>query len=96
MPRLKLSYFDFQGGRGEPARLALAIGGIPFEDDRVSTDWAKRKGQTPFGSLPVLDVDGQIVTQSNAINRYVGKLTDLYPADAWQAALSLSPGLRRP
>ena len=28
MPKLKLTYFDFHGGRGEPARLALSIGGI--------------------------------------------------------------------
>jgi prostaglandin-H2 D-isomerase / glutathione transferase len=87
MPKLKLSYFDFHGGRGEPARLALAIGGIPFEDDRVGSDWAQRKGQTPFGSLPVLEVDGHLVTQSNAINRYVGKLANLYPTDPWQAVL---------
>ena len=31
MPKLKLTYFDFHGGRGEPAKLALSIGGIPFE-----------------------------------------------------------------
>jgi len=35
MQKIKLSYFDFHGGRGEPARLALSIAGIPFEDDRV-------------------------------------------------------------
>jgi glutathione S-transferase len=88
MAKLKLTYFDFHGGRGEPARLALAIGGIDFEDDRVSfADWPRRKPQTPFGGLPVLEVDGQVVTQSNGINRYVGKLTDLYPSDPWQAAL---------
>ncbi len=88
MARLKLTYFDFHGGRGEPARLALAIGGIPFEDDRVPfVDWERRKAETPFGGLPVLEVDGEIVAQSNGINRYVGKLADLYPADPWQAAL---------
>jgi prostaglandin-H2 D-isomerase / glutathione transferase len=87
MPKLKLSYFDFHGGRGEPARLALAVGGIPFEDDRVGADWSRRKGGTAFGSLPVLEVDGQVLTQSNAINRYVGRLANLYPNDAWQAAL---------
>jgi glutathione S-transferase len=37
--------------------------------------------------LPVLEVDGQIVAQSYAIDRYVGKLADLYPSDPWQAAL---------
>ncbi len=26
MAKLKLTYFDFHGGRGEPAQLALAIG----------------------------------------------------------------------
>jgi glutathione S-transferase len=88
MTKLKLTYFDFHGGRGEPARLALSIGGIQFEDDRVApSDWPARKANTPFGVLPVLEVDGQAVSESNAINRYVGKLSNLYPSDAWQAAL---------
>ena len=44
MANLKLTYFDFHGGRGEPARLALSIGGIPFDDDRVAfADWEQRK-----------------------------------------------------
>ena len=85
---LKLTYFDFHGGRGEPARIALSIGGIPFEDDRVKgADWERRKADTPFGALPLLEKDGQILAQSNAINRYVGRLTNLYPSDPWQAAL---------
>src|SRR5215470_9471797 len=88
MSKLKLTYFDFHGGRGEPARLALAIGGIDFEDDRIPfADWARRKAETPFGGLPVLEVGGQVVSQSNGINRYVGKLAGLYPSDPWQAAL---------
>lgn len=85
---LRLTYFDFDGGRGEPARLALSIGGIPFEDRRVPLDaWAALKPQMPFGALPVLEVDGQALTQSNTINRYVGRLTGLYPSDPWQALL---------
>jgi glutathione S-transferase len=88
MAKLKLTYFDFHGGRGEPARLALAIGGIPFEDDRVPlAEWPRHKAKAPFGVLPVLEVDGGVVTQSNGINRFVGKLADLYPSDPWQAAL---------
>jgi glutathione S-transferase len=88
MPKIKLTYFDNHGGRGEPARLALSLGGIAFEDDRVpGPQWPGRKPSTPFGAMPVLEVDGKTLTQSNAINRYVGKLTDLYPADPWQAAL---------
>ncbi len=88
MTKLKLSYFDFDGGRGEPARLALHIGGIPFEDHRISTkDWPQLRDRTPFQALPTLTVDGKEVAQSNSINRYVGKLADLYPKDDWQALL---------
>ena len=88
MPKLKLSYFDIHGGRGETARLALAIGGIAFEDHRIpGADWPSKKASTPFGSLPVLEVDGQAITQSNGINRYVGKLADLYPSDPLQGLL---------
>jgi prostaglandin-H2 D-isomerase / glutathione transferase len=87
MPKLKLSYFDFHGGRGEPARLAFSIGNVPFEDDRISgPTWGQLKAQSPFGGLPILEVDGQQVTQSNGINRYAGKLSKLYPEDLLQAA----------
>jgi glutathione S-transferase len=88
MAKLKLSYFDFDGGRGEPARLALHIGGIPFEDHRINPkEWPEHRGQMPFLALPILDVDGKIVAQSNSITRYVGKLAGLYPEDALQALL---------
>jgi glutathione S-transferase len=87
MPELKLRYFDFNGGRGEAARLALSIGEVPFQDDRVPpADWPSVKERAPFHALPTLEVDGEILTQSNAINRFVGKLAGLYPEDAWQAA----------
>ncbi len=87
MPRLELTYFDMHGGRGEPARLALHIGGVPFEDRRVPfAEWPALKPKTPFGAIPVLKVDGQELAQSNAINRYVGRLTGLYPDDPLQAA----------
>jgi prostaglandin-H2 D-isomerase / glutathione transferase len=83
----KLTYFDFDGGRGEVARLAFAIGGVSFVDDRVPfSAWKERKPHTPFGGLPVLEIDGRSIAQSNGINRYVGKLVGLYPADPWQAA----------
>jgi glutathione S-transferase len=88
MTQLKLSYFDMHGGRGEPARLALAIGGIAFEDHRFSfPEFAEVKKTAPFGQVPVLHVDGIQVTQCDSINRYVGKLAGLYPADPYQALL---------
>jgi prostaglandin-H2 D-isomerase / glutathione transferase len=88
MPQLKLTYFDFHGGRAEPARLALAIGGVAFEDYRFSfPDFAEVRKSTPFGQVPTLHVDGVQVTQCDAIIRYAGKLAGLYPTDAFQALL---------
>lgn len=88
MPKLKLTYFDFHGGRAEPARLAMHIGGIEFEDQRVAfAEFAEIRKATPFGQVPTLDVDGVMATQCNDINRYVGKLSGLYPEDAYQALL---------
>ncbi|MDH3212201.1 MAG: glutathione S-transferase family protein [Myxococcales bacterium] len=87
MSRLKLSYFDFNGGRGEVARLAMSLGGVPFEDHRIPVaDWPSVRNRTPFHAVPLLEVDGEVITQSNAINRFVGKLANLYPDDPLQAA----------
>jgi len=88
MSQLKLTYFDIHGGRGEPARLAFFLGGIPFEDNRFpGTQFGEVRKATPFGQVPTLHVDGVLVTQSDAITRYAGKLAGLYPTDAYQALL---------
>lgn len=88
MPTFKLTYFDFHGGRGEPARLAMILGDIPFEDERLSfEEHAKTLQDRPFEATPVLEIDGQAVSQSNTMIRYLGKLTGLYPEDHLQAAL---------
>lgn len=88
MTQLTLTYFDFHGGRGEPVRLALHIGGIAFEDKRFGfAEFAEVRKTTPLSQVPVLHVDGVQVTQSDAITRYAGKLAGLYPTDAFQALL---------
>lgn len=88
MPKLKLTYFDFHGGRAEPARLAMHIGGIAFEDHRFNhPEFAEVRKTTPFGQVPTLHVDGVQVTQCDSIIRYVGKLAGFYPEDAYQALL---------
>ena len=88
MPSLKISYFDVHGGRAEPVRLALAIGGIAFEDHRFTfPDFAEVRKTAPFGQVPLMFVDGVAVTQSDAMLRYAGKLAGLYPSDAYQALL---------
>jgi glutathione S-transferase len=88
MNKLKLTYFDFSGGRAEPARLAMHIGGIPFEDHRfASKDFAEIRKTTPLNQVPTLHVNDVQVTQSDAITRYVGKLAGVYPVDEFQALL---------
>lgn len=79
MPELKLTYFETRG-RAEPTRLALYLSGLPFEDIRLSAaEFLEMRASTPYGSLPVLEVDGIMYAQSDAILRYVGGLGGLYP-----------------
>eukprot|EP01091_Cochliopodium_minus_P021197 TRINITY_DN95_c0_g3_i1.p1 TRINITY_DN95_c0_g3~~TRINITY_DN95_c0_g3_i1.p1 ORF type:complete len:214 (+),score=81.93 TRINITY_DN95_c0_g3_i1:72-713(+) len=86
MSNLKITYFNAEG-RAEPIRLALFIGGIEFDDERIDfPELQKRKPNLPFGSLPVLTTgEGEIIAQSNAVLRYAGRLAKLYPQDNLQA-----------
>jgi glutathione S-transferase len=86
MSNYKLTYFDIDGGRAEPIRIAFHAAGIDLEDNRISfADFGEMRGYTRFSSVPVLEMDGAAVTQSNAIGRYVGKIAGLYPEDDLQA-----------
>eukprot|EP00644_Phytophthora_capsici_P005711 jgi/Phyca11/98049/e_gw1.2.177.1 len=88
-PKLKLTYFPF-AGRAEPIRLAFFIGGIEFEDERISfEEHEKVKSNLPYSQLPVLEVDGEPVAQSLAILRYAGTLTGLYPTTDALAAVQV-------
>ncbi|MCB9656614.1 MAG: glutathione S-transferase family protein [Polyangiales bacterium] len=86
MTHYKLTYFDVHGGRAESIRLAFCLGGIPFEDERWSfAEFGQKRASLRFNAVPVLTIDGAEVTQSNALNRYVGRLAGLYPEDLLQA-----------
>ncbi len=88
MSRPKVTYFDFAGSRGEEVRLALAIAGVAFDDDRVkSDDLARIKPDLPFGALPVFEVPGHgVFAETNAILRLIGRLHGLHPDDPWEGA----------
>jgi glutathione S-transferase len=82
-PKLKLTYFD-GAGRAAPIRQALVIGGIAFEDERLSfQEWGAKKaeGFAKFGQLPILEIDGQQLAQSQAILLYAGSLAGLTPTE---------------
>ena len=85
MANYKLTYFDF-GGRAEPIRIAFHAAGIEFEDNRLSfPEFGEVRSTLRFNSVPVLEIDGTVVTQSNGMLRYVGKMAGLYPSDDLQA-----------
>ncbi len=86
MTDYRLSYFDIDGGRAEPIRIALHAAGIDYEDNRLSfQQFGEGRKAFRFTCVPVLEIDGQQVTQSTALTRYAGKLAGLYPEDALQA-----------
>lgn len=86
MTSYRLTYFDFDGGRAEPIRIAFHAAGIRFEDNRISfAEFGEMRKSTRFNSVPVLEIDGAAVTQSNAMCRYIGKMAGLYPEDDLQA-----------
>jgi prostaglandin-H2 D-isomerase / glutathione transferase len=88
MAQLKVTYFDFAGSRGEEVRLALALAGVPFEDNRIDrATFASLKPDLPFGAVPVLEVEGRgVFGQSNTILRLIGRLYGLHPEEPFEAA----------
>jgi len=86
MQKYKLIYFDMPGGRGEPLRIAMHAAGIDYTDERWTfPDFVDKRSELRFRAVPALEIDGKIVTQSNAIGRYLGNQAGLYPDDPLQA-----------
>jgi prostaglandin-H2 D-isomerase / glutathione transferase len=88
MSKPKLTYFDISASRGEECRLALHASGVDFEDNRIKREaWAALKPTTPFGSLPLFEVDGHPpLAQTNAILVLIGRKHGLHPKDDFEAA----------
>jgi glutathione S-transferase len=89
-PKIKLSYLD-KRVRGECIRLALVVGGIPFEDERLDYDEIARKrasGELPMSQVPVMEIgDGHgPYPQSQALLRWAGRKGGLYPEE-WQLTI---------
>jgi len=77
MSTYKLNYFDGRG-RAEIVRLIFAAAGVKYTDNRIKKeDWPAQKAGTPFGQLPVLEVDGVKLCQSNTCARYLARKFNL-------------------
>ncbi|MBM30500.1 MAG: hypothetical protein CMD77_06270 [Gammaproteobacteria bacterium] len=82
---IRFIYFDLPFWRAEASRLALFLGGIPFEDIRVASDEfqeMKATNQLPYNQLPILEIDGKVIAQSLAIARFCGKKSGFYPVNS--------------
>ncbi len=86
MPSYKLIYFQTRG-RGETARLIFKQAGVEFEDVRLSRDeWLQYKPNTPYETLPVLEVDGKQLAGSRSIQRYLAEEFGLAGSNAFENA----------
>ena len=83
MPTYKLYYFNARGS-AETIRFVFAQAGVQYEDIRLTSEqWAEFKPKTPYGVIPVLDIDGKIVGGSLPITRYLAKQYGLDAEDDW-------------
>eukprot|EP00980_Cylindrotheca_fusiformis_P012440 scaffold3054_cov129-Cylindrotheca_fusiformis.AAC.4 len=80
---IKVYYADYAFWRAEVLRAGLYLQDIPFENvtEMEILNDLKANGLAPFGAFPVMEVDGEILSQTQACASYVGKLGDMYPSN---------------
>lgn len=83
MSGITLHYFDVYS-RGEPIRIILNYHGVQFTDHLIGfEEWPQLKtsGFSEFDQMPVLEIDGERLVQSQAIVRYLCQKYGYYPSD---------------
>ena len=83
MSNIQIWYWPF-GGRTAVARLALAHAGIPCEFNGINSfeQWEEAKKNAdlfPTEDIPVMRVDGRLITESAAITQFAGVAANLMP-----------------
>jgi glutathione S-transferase len=90
MPKLQLIYFNLRA-LCEAPRMMMHRAGVEYSYemawDYYKKPWSEVKQDIIFQRLPLLVVDNQIeIWQSNAISRYIAKITDNIPDNKEMAA----------
>jgi len=77
MSSYKLNYFNVRG-RAEVSRILFFLNDVEFIDNRIPfNEWPKHKDSFVFKQMPVLEVDGIQIAQSDAIAKYLAKKFNL-------------------
>ncbi|XP_077759795.1 glutathione S-transferase A4-like isoform X2 [Canis aureus] len=80
----KLYYFRGRG-RMESIRWLLAAAGVEFEEEFIETaeqyEKLQKDGRLLFGQVPMIEIDGMVLTQTRAILSYLAAKYDLYGKD---------------
>ncbi|XP_074104341.1 glutathione S-transferase-like [Cotesia typhae] len=83
----KLIYFNARG-RAEHIRYIFAHAGVDYIDERVPKErWPEVKRSMPYGMLPVLEIDGKPIAQSNAVGRFLARKYGLAGQNEWESML---------
>ena len=95
MKIIKVFYYDFKFWRAEALRAGLFLQNIPFEDVRSKEALAAVKPQAPFGAFPIMEVDGKILSQTQAMATFVGKLGSVFDFDTAGEGIAADPAYPR-
>ncbi|XP_028629420.1 glutathione S-transferase alpha-4-like [Grammomys surdaster] len=80
----KLYYFQGRG-KMESIRWLLAAAGVEFEEEFLETreqfEKLKNDGRLLFGQVPLVEMDGMLLTQTRAILNYLAAKHNLYGKD---------------
>eukprot|EP00658_Telonema_sp_P-2_P025744 TRINITY_DN20372_c0_g1_i3.p1 TRINITY_DN20372_c0_g1~~TRINITY_DN20372_c0_g1_i3.p1 ORF type:complete len:241 (-),score=55.66 TRINITY_DN20372_c0_g1_i3:267-989(-) len=89
-PEIKVHYGDMHFWRAECIRICLFMGDVEFEDARYQgrsdPAYDAIKHRFTFGAVPVMEVDGRILSQTQAMAGYAARLAGSMPHDPWDAA----------
>ncbi|XP_029399551.1 glutathione S-transferase A4 isoform X2 [Mus pahari] len=85
----KLYYFKGRG-RMESIRWLLAAAGVEFEEEFLETreqyEKLQKDGRLLFGQVPLVEIDGMLLTQTRAILSYLAAKYNLYGKDLKERA----------
>jgi len=95
MSVIKVFYYDHKFWRAEALRCGLFLQNIPFEDVRDAEEMKAIKPRAPFGAFPIMEVDDKILSQTQAMVTYVGKLGSVFDFEAADPKAEADPAYPR-